>query len=341
MTDSEVAILLSQIKPLFEKMLKYHKIMPLRFFDIVTAMAFVYFAKKCVDFAVLEVGLGGRLDATNVVQPLVSVITNIGFEHTNILGETLVEIAHEKAGIIKPRSVLVTAAQNPEVYDVFRTKAETLGIPIFRVGDKTSFYKVSSSIYEQHFKIMTQENYDNISMSLLGDHQLINAITAVKAVEVLRNYNIIISKSSIIKGLRDTVWPARLEVISQNPLIVLDCAKDAEATEAVMHTVDEVFEYDRLISVVAISSDKNHEGMIYNIAQISSHFILTTHGVKRRSADPHRLAEIVKRHKRSFEIIYQAEKALKRAQKLARKKDMILIIGSVFLAGKLRKMLVK
>jgi dihydrofolate synthase/folylpolyglutamate synthase len=140
----DVARILSAIRPLFEEMLGQS--MPLRFFDIVTAMAFQYFREAGMVYAVLEVGLGGRLDATNVVDPLVSVITNIGYEHTNILGETLVEIAGEKAGIIKPSRVLVTANQDGEVFKVFTERAEELAAEVVHVGYDTSYTRTGSSL---------------------------------------------------------------------------------------------------------------------------------------------------------------------------------------------------
>jgi dihydrofolate synthase/folylpolyglutamate synthase len=138
-------------------------------------------------------------------------------------------------------------------------------------------------------------------------------------------------------GLRETKWPARLEIIGHQPLVVLDCAKDAEATEAVRLTIEEVFDFEQLIAIVAISSDKKHEDMIRNIAQIAEYFILTTHGVMGRSTDPLKLGEYVTQNEKPFETISKPEEALERALNLANKKDMILVIGSVYLAGRLRK----
>ncbi len=335
--QEEVARILTNVRPFFEKMLTYEEPMPLRFFDIVTALAFQYFAEKKVDFAVVEVGLGGRLDATNVVDPLASIITNIGYEHTNILGETLEEIAREKAGIIKPGRPIITATQNPSVLKVFKDKSKYAGSTLFHVGEDTNFKKIKGNMKGQRF------NYkglftaiDNLFTPLLGAHQIINASTAIIAIEALKTYNINVPESAIRKGVKNVRWPARLELILDEPLVVLDCAKDAEATEAVRKTIQSDFETDKIIAVVSVSSDKKFPGMIYQISQIADHFILTTHSVMGRAADPERLAEEVIKNDKTFEIIEEEDRAFERALKLANHNGMILVIGSVYLAGTAR-----
>lgn len=167
--EEDVTRLLGLIRPVFEEMLGQG--MPLRFFDIVTALCFMYFQERRVDFAVLEVGLGGRLDATNVVDPLVSVITNIGLEHTEILGDTLELIAGEKAGIIKPGRTLVTAARDESVYRVFKTKADDLGCRVVRVGFDTGYKKLGMDLGGQRFSLRSiRGEYRGLTTPLLGDH---------------------------------------------------------------------------------------------------------------------------------------------------------------------------
>jgi dihydrofolate synthase/folylpolyglutamate synthase len=330
----EVARILTNIRPFFEKMLNYEEPMPLRFFDIVTALAFQYFAEEKVDFAVIEVGLGGRLDATNVVDPLVSIITNIGYEHTNILGEKLEEIAREKAGIIKPGRPIITATQNSDVLEVFEDKSKYAGSALFHVGEDTKFEKIEGNMKGQRFNykgLYTALN--NLFTPLLGVHQIINASTAITAVEALKTYNINVTERAIRQGVKKVRWPARLELVLDEPLVVLDCAKDAEATEAVRKTIQSDFETDKIIAVVSVSSDKNVPGMIYQISQIADHFILTTHSVMGRAADPQRLAEEVIKNDKTFEIIEEEYSAFERALKLSDHNGMILVIGSVYLAG--------
>jgi dihydrofolate synthase/folylpolyglutamate synthase len=339
-SDADVARQLTHIKPLFEEMLELPNPMPLRFFDIVTAMAFKYFEEQDVDFAVLEVGLGGRLDATTTVDPLVSVITNIGYEHVNILGPTLVDIAGEKAGIIKPNRILVTATDNESVFEVFKRKADSLNCRVIRVGYDTSYKKLGSNLTHQNLRLESLNGvYENLEIPLLGDYQVINAATAVATIEALKYYNIKIGKKSIKGGLSKVYWPGRLEIINTNPLVVLDCAKDAEATEAVRISIEKDFTYDKLISVVSMSSDKNIPGMMRNICQISDYLIITKHSVMNRAADPERLVAEIRKYGKPYEVIIEGEKAFARALELANAEDMVLIIGSVFLAGEARSYL--
>jgi dihydrofolate synthase/folylpolyglutamate synthase len=341
-SDEDIARLLTLIRPLFKEMLELPERMPLRFFDIVTAMAFKYFEEEKVDFAVLEVGLGGRLDATNTVDPLVSVITNIGYEHVNILGPTLEDIAGEKAGIIKAKRPLVTAAKNESVFKVFKEKADSLNCKVIRVGYDTSYEKINSNLTHQTFNLQSLNGgYCELEISLLGDHQVVNAATAVAAVEILGIYNVKIEKEAIRRGLQNVRWPGRLEVIRLKPLIILDCAKDAEATEAVRKSIEKDFHYSRLIAVVSMSSDKNITGMMKNISHMAHYLILTKHGVMGRAANPELLAAEAEKYGKSYVIIDEHDEAFRSALQIAKPEDMILVIGSVFLAGEARSFLLR
>ncbi len=277
--------LLTEVKSRFDVMLEYPDPMPIRFFDIVTAVCFMYFEEQGVDYGIIEVGLGGRLDATNVLDPLVTVITNIGYEHVNILGPTLEDIAYEKGGIIKPCTPLVTAELRESVLDVFKKRAKELDAPVINVNTETSTEKLEVSPDGQTFNLKTGKGeYLGIVIPLFGGHQMTNAATAVTAVETLNDPDV--TTDSIKRGLSQVYWPGRLEVISKEPLVVLDCAKDAEATEAVRKTIQSDFDYTEIVAVVSMSSDKNIEGMIDNIAQVADHFIITQHSVTGRAAEP-------------------------------------------------------
>lgn len=333
----DVTRLLNETEVLFNRMLGYNERMPLRFFDVVTAVCFKYFHEQDVDYGVIEVGLGGRLDATNILDPLVSVITNIGFEHVNILGPTLEDIAYEKGGIIKPNSVLVTAEERDNVFNVFKEKADAIGTRIVRVTESTSSEKKSASSKGQRFNLTTENaRYDDLVIPLFGDHQISNATTAVSTVEEIQKKGVTITEDAVRKGLRNVYWPARLEVISKNPLVVLDCAKDAEATEAVRKTIQSDFTYDRLVAVVSMSSDKNIEGMIENIAQVADQFIITKHSVGGRAAEPEVLIREIKKSGKSFQVQVDDAKAFEMAVNQASEGDIVLVIGSVYLAGDAR-----
>jgi dihydrofolate synthase/folylpolyglutamate synthase len=333
----DVTRLLNEIEALFNRMIDYPEPMPLRFFDIVTAACFKYFKEQGVDYGVIEVGLGGRLDATNVLNPLVSVITNIGFEHVNILGPTLEDIAYEKGGIIKPNSVLVTAEERDNVFNVFKEKADSIGTKVVRVTETTTSEKKSAFSDGQIFNLATENaRYDALLIPLFGGHQIINAATAVSAVEELQKKDLSITDEAVRNGLRHVYWPARLEVVNKKPLVVLDCAKDAEATEAVRRTIQSDFSYGRLIAVVSMSSDKNIEGMIENIAQVADHFIITKHSVTARAAEPEVLIKEINKAGKTYQVQLESDIAFETAVNQAGEGDMVLVIGSVYLAGDAR-----
>jgi len=333
----DITRLLNEIEVLFNRMIDYPEPMPLRFFDIVTVACFKYFKEQGVDYGVIEVGLGGRLDATNVLNPLVSVITNIGFEHVNILGPTLEDIAYEKGGIIKPNSVLVTAEERDNVFNVFKEKADSIGTKVVRVTETTTSEKKSAFSDGQIFNLATENaRYDALLIPLFGGHQIINAATAVSAVEELQKKDLAVTDEAVRNGLRDVYWPARLEVVSKKPLVVLDCAKDAEATEAVRRTIQSDFSYGRLIAVVSMSSDKNIEGMIENIAQVADHFIITKHSVTARAAEPEVLIKEINKAGKTYQVQLESDIAFETAVNQAGEGDMVLVIGSVYLAGDAR-----
>ena len=327
--------LLNDVRTHFDEMLDYPKPMPLRFFDIVTAVCFQYFLEQGVDYGVIEVGLGGRLDATNVLSPLVTVITNIGYEHVNILGPTLEDIAYEKGGIIKPCTPLVTAEITDKILAVFERLAKDLRAPIINAQTESTIEKLGISPDGQTFNLKTTKGeHLGLTIPLFGAHQLTNAATAVTTVETLNDSKI--NPESIRRGVREVTWPGRLEVISVDPLIVLDCAKDAEATEAVRETIQVDFEYDRIVAVVSISSDKNIEGMIDNVAQVAEHFIITKHSVTGRAAPPEVIIKEILKAGKTYEVKVEQSEAFDRALELAHEGFMVLVIGSVFLAGDAR-----
>ena len=334
-SQEDITRILSEVKTHFDEMLEYPKPMPLRFFDIVTAVCFRYFQEQEVDYGVIEVGLGGRLDATNTLNPLVTVITNIGYEHVNILGPTLEDIAFEKGGIIKSGIPVVTAEQRENILDVFRNRAKELGAPLIHVLSETETEKLDVSPDGQKFNIKTSNGkHLGLVTPLFGEHQMTNAATAILAIETINPQKT--TPESIKKGLEDVYWPARLEVISKKPLIVLDCAKDAEATEAVRKTIQSDFKYKKMVAVVSISSDKNIEGMIDNISQVADHFIITKHSVTGRAAEPEVLIMEIEKAGKTYEVQLDQPKAFDSALEHGKQGSMVLVIGSVFLAGDAR-----
>jgi len=309
------------------------------FFEVVIALTFRYFEQQKVDFAVLEVGMGGRLDATNVVDPLVSVITNVSLEHTKILGDTVLKIANEKAGIIKQNGILITATEDDEVFSLFKKICEEKKSKIYRVGQDITFEKLNPDISGQNFKVKSIFNdYENLYILLLGDHQLVNACCAIAAVECLRFNDIIILPDIIEKGLRTVKWPGRLEIIQEKPLVVLDSAKDPLAMRKLKDAVQKNFKYKKLILVISISSDKDIHSMLSEIVPISDFVILTRHKVMKRAANPELLSLMVEEYSKDFIVIDNVKDAVREALSRANKKDMILVTGSLFTVGEAREL---
>lgn len=221
--------LVVRLKPDIDKYNRSSKYGPLSFFEVYTSLAFVYFKEQKVDFAVLETGLGGRLDATNVANALVCAITSVSYEHTQKLGNTLREIATEKAGIIKSKKskvksqnlVVVSGPQEEGAREVIRKKCQEAGAELYEIGKDIKYQKTEDS-----FKVKAEfGEYENLKIRLLGEHQLVNATVAVGVIGALRLHNIDVSADSIRGGLCSTLWPGRCEVISRDPLVVLDGAQ--------------------------------------------------------------------------------------------------------------------
>jgi dihydrofolate synthase/folylpolyglutamate synthase len=337
-SQDELSQLVDQLKPEIEKCNKNSKYDPLSFFEVYTALAFVYFKEKKVDFAVLETGLGGRLDATNVVNPLVCAITPISYEHTQKLGNTLREIATEKVGIIKvskcqsvkvSKPIVITAPQEKEAMEVIRKKCKVVGARLYAVN-KDIFYEKTA----KGFSIMgIFDEYPNLEINLLGRHQIINATVAIGVIEALRFYNIIIDTDSIRAGLYNTVWPGRCEVVARNPLVVLDGAQNIASSRTLKGTIKENFKYRKLILVLGISNDKDIKGICNELSDLTDEVVLTK-STNPRATSPKVLAQYFDgkiAHKTN-----NVKKAKAKAFSLARKEDLILVTGSLFVVGEFR-----
>ncbi len=335
---ADVLRLVNVIKPLCEEMEVDPGLRHPTFFEIVTAMAFKHFSEEGVDFAVLEVGMGGRLDATNVVKALVSVITNVSLEHTEVLGDTVLEIAEKKAGIIKEGGALITATHDDEVYSLFENACAAVSSKIFRVGADIKFERVSADYEGQRFRLEgIRDKYEGLDLPLLGEHQLLNAAAAVGAVEALGFHGVNVPREAIERGLGNVKWPGRMEVVQRNPLVVLDGAKDVEAMKAVKETLLGDFSYERLVAVVSISSDKKIPLMMGELSQAVDRYVVTTHGVMGRAADPTLIVEEAEKHGKPSEIVPDVKDAIGRAMELAGEDGMVIVVGAGFLVGASRE----
>ncbi len=322
------------LRPAIDKYNKNSKYGSLSFFEVYTALAFIYFKEKKVDFAVLETGLGGRLDATNVVNPLACVITPISYEHTQKLGNTLREIATEKAGIIKScQPIVITAPQGKEAMEVIRNKCVKVGAKLYAVGKDITFKVQGSGFRVQGLTA----RYKNLRIGLLGRHQLINAAVAIGATEALGNYGINVSAGSIKKGLYNTVWPGRCEVIAKNPFIVLDGAQNVASSKALKQTIKESFKYKKLILVLGISSDKDIKGICSQLYDLADTVILTqSHNP--RAAKSEVLAGYF--NGKDTCITANITEAGGFASGIAQKEDLVLVTGSLFVVGEFRRFII-
>jgi len=337
-TKEEVMKNISELKPIIEEMEKDPELRHPTFFEIITAIAFKHFSEMKVDFTVLEVGMGGELDATNVVKALVSIVTNVSLEHTSVLGETVQEIAEKKGGIIKKGGVLITATEDESVYEVLSNMCQDRDSLIFRVGRDITVEPVKTTNKGQLFNLKGfNGEYRNLTIPLMGKHQLTNAATATAAVEALSFHGIDTTEQDIQTGLQNIRWPGRLEIIARNPLVVLDGAKDIAASEAATKAMSD-FTYDKLTLVVSISSDKKVTEMMENFSKVADRFIVTEHSVQMRASKPVRIAKEAEKHGIPYEIIPEVKEAVKHAIKTSNPSDMVLVIGSVFLVGEAREM---
>jgi len=332
---NDVLSLIKEIKKHCEMMTKKSQENHPTFFEFVTAMAFMYFKRKNVDFVVLEVGLGGRLDSTNVVEPLVSVITNVTKDHTDVLGKDLVQIAKEKAGIIKQNSIFITASNEPEVLSIFKKKCMEMKTKMYNVNDFFIKQK-EASLDGLTFDIKTSSRYyRNLFIKLLGRHQIVNTAVAIAVSEILNKFGI--TEDDIKKGLSKTEWPGRMEIVSKKPLIIFDSAHNLDAIEKLKDTfTSNIFNYDKMILILAISSNKDIEKIVTTIVPLADIVIITKHDVKDRSADQNKIREYVDNSKETI-IISTVKEALNKAMKIAGDNDVICVTGSLFTVGEARE----
>ncbi|MFH0711370.1 MAG: folylpolyglutamate synthase/dihydrofolate synthase family protein [Candidatus Aenigmatarchaeota archaeon] len=334
--EEEIISMFEKLKPIIDDLIK-RKSQP-TFFEVTAVMAFKYFFDKKVDFAVIEVGMGGRLDATNVVHPLVSIITNIGLEHTEYLGNSLEEIAREKAGIIKNFGILVTAVDDEKIFNIIKDVAKEKNSRILRLGNQFRFKKINSNLDGQTFDVIG-ENYEikELFTSLLGDFQLTNAATAVAAIKSLKSYGTDIPEKAYVAGFKNVRWPGRMEIIQKDPLVILDSAKDPLAMSKLVESLKSLLPEKKVNLVFAVSRDKKVGMMLREIIPMSNKIVLTRHSLKERSMDPASLAEEVEIYGKEFTVAENVNEAVERAINGCGKDEFVLVTGSVFTVGEARE----
>jgi dihydrofolate synthase / folylpolyglutamate synthase len=306
---------------------------PVTYFEVLTAAAFIYFQKQQVDIAVMEVGLGGRLDATNVCIPLVSVITNIGLEHTAYLGKTLTAIAGEKAGIVKPAGVCVTGVTQQKVVRTLTSVCRQRKSALYRLGKDFKMVKHSNGLADYQGM---HRHLSGLAIPLPGEHQLSNAALALAALEIVEKSGLAIGDSAIHAGLQKTHWEARMEILSTRPLFLLDGAHNLSGINALFHALQKDFSWRRLILIFAALADKDYEKMLRKMAPLANIIILPplTTG---RAIPPHRLACKIEALGCRFITVDSVGQAVRQALEMAGHQDMVCAAGSLYLAGEVKQ----
>lgn len=305
-------------------------------FEVMTCLAFAWFAEQEVEWAVLEVGLGGRLDATNVVRPAVAVITSISYDHTTILGETLTEIATEKAGIIKPGVPVVSAPQSGEALAVIKSTCRRRTAPLTVVDCDWTWQAGQADLAGQSFLVRRGGDAPvELWIPLLGAHQLSNVATALAALSVLQESGVGVSPGAIEDGLRAVYWPGRLEVLGHAPLVVADSAHNGDSAQKLVAALQTHFEFQHLIVVLGASADHVTPELI-NALLAGAEQAIATQTRHPRAASPAWLQARAGGLGFHLQVSESVPQALDLALERAGPQDLICCTGSVFVAAEAR-----
>lgn len=310
------------------------------FFEVTTAVAFTYFAEAGVDIAVIETGMGGRLDATNVITPLVTVITNIDLEHTEFLGGTLEQIAAEKAGVIKQGAPVITGARQPEVLAVFEREAALKGAPLARLGREFSPDNIGAAPQPSFDYRGRTAVYAGLRLELLGRHQVDNACLAIAALERLRETGMAAGDDALRRGLARTRWEGRMELLGRKPDLYLDGAHNPASAAWLASLLRALLpSYGKLVLVIGILGDKDYRAILRELAPLAAHVIATQPNYA-RALSAEALAAELRSFGREAILTKRVEDAISRARSFAAPDDLIVVTGSLYVVGDARATLV-
>ncbi len=330
----ELVEMVEQIKP------QVAAIPELTTFEITTALAFAYFARQKVDTAVIEVGLGGRLDATNVVQPVVSAITSISYDHMHLLGNTITAIAGEKAGIVKAGVPVVSAPQVDEARVVIERVARERGCKLTEIGRDVLFEGVNHSLEGQTIHVWQANGRppDDITLGIpfLGEHQAANAATAYAILQIYNEGSLKVSRQAVEQGFRSAFWPGRFEIVQQKPAVVLDCAHNRDSAAKLAQTVEQYYPGKKVVLVFGASEDKDIQGMLAELMPMVK-TLVAVRSFHPRAIDPDKLVEMAGSYGRDIDCIEDIPQAVERAQQLVGQDGLVLVTGSIFVVAEARK----
>jgi dihydrofolate synthase/folylpolyglutamate synthase len=337
-SNDEFAYITQKIRPIIEKMQASREIPT--YFEILTAISFQYFKEKRVDYAILEVGLGGKYDATNIVAPVISVITNVSLEHQNILGKNITQIANQKGGIIKESTPIFTAAKNKSL-EIIKKIAIEKKAPIYIISNK-NWIRLDNTLEFQEFQIKGLLKEYKVRTKLLGNYQGENITLAIKSIEYFQNHGIKINEDYIQQGIKKTINPGRMEIVNYDPIILLDGAHNPQGVKLLVETLKNDFKYNKLIFILGILKDKDIKSMMPSIISISD-YIITTQSNNIRAIESVELEKIIKKMNNKIKVISKnkIQDAIKHAITITKNNDLVCITGSLYTVAEARGYLKK
>lgn len=340
--EEELIELFKEIKPLVDKVIEEGLNHPTEF-EVLTCLMFKYLSNKKVDFGVIEVGLGGRLDSTNVITPIISLITQISLDHTNILGNTLSEIAKEKAGIIKKKISVVSAIQEEEALREIKdkTKEEASNLVILEEKDFRLLEVIKGDKVYQKVEIKDELKELELDLPLLGEHQIMNLALAIKALKVLEKEGYFkLDDKKIYEGVKNVKWMGRTEVLKNKPTILIDGAHNFRGIEALKNTIEKYFNYNNLYLVLGILKDKEVEKMIKVIVPMATK-VFTLKPNSPRGMEGKELRDIVYQYNKEVKYIGSYEETIKEVLSLAKEGDLVVFAGSLYMIGEVRSLILE
>lgn len=336
--EEDVARIITIMKEKIEQMVSEGYPYPTEF-EIETAMAFCYYYEQQTDYVVLEVGLGGRYDATNVIKsPLASVIVSLSLDHIGILGDTLGKIAYEKAGIIKEDSIVVVYKQKPEAEEVIKDVCKEKNAKYIEVDFQNLVIK-KSDINSQVFDCtILGEKLENMEIRLIGDHQVNNAVLALTVIKVLRDdRNIEISENSIRRAFLNTIWPGRIEKIKDNPTFIIDGAHNEDGARSLSRVLEKHFNGKKMTLLIGMLKDKDIDSVL-KILMDKFDKVITTTPDSDRAISCEELKEKIEKYIQNVTAIANIEEAVKYALDNASEDEVIISAGSLYMIGHVRQL---
>lgn len=342
----KLASIITNMVPFIEQ-LKDENYDPPTYFEVITCAALVYFYNEKVDFAIMEVGMGGRLDPTNIITPLVSVIASISYDHMEFLGNSLDKIAMEKSGIIKANTPVIVYPQVDEVMKVIEKRAEELNSNLVKVNktdgkflEIVNIKENGSLLKKQKLLINTKTKVYEVVLNLLGSHQIMNCAVAINIIETMQDMGIKISRENIIHGLETVFWKGRLEILKSNPFIVIDGAHNIDAILKLKENIKRYFKFKNLFLILGIVKDKEVEKMVEIIAPMAKSVIaVAPHSTRATIAKE--LYEIIIQYNKNSVYFEDYNEAYIYACDNSSEDDLILICGSFYMIGDMRKIILQ